>query len=143
MGFGFGDAVIVELLKNKNAMPDTSVGDIDVMVFAQDPVLYPKAIHSATLLRSNGFIVDLVLEQKKLKWVFQRADRLKAGEKATFSMKRLDLCLDAVLMHSEREDATGEVVVKNLKTGEQSSLPKDQITATVARIKLENRNLTK
>lgn len=83
MGFGFGDAVIVELLKNKNAIPDTSVGAIDVVVFAQDPALYPKAIQSATLLRSNGFVVDLVLEQKKLKWVFQRADRLKAGEICT------------------------------------------------------------
>ena len=79
VGFGFGDAVIVELLKNKNAIPDTSVGVTDVVVFAQDPALYPKAIQSSTLLRKSGFIVDLVLEQKKLKWVFQRADRLKAG----------------------------------------------------------------
>lgn len=80
MGFGFGDAVIVELLKSKNCIPDTSVGAVDIVVFAQDPSLYPKAIRSATLLRSKGHIVDLVLEQKKLKWVFQRADRLNAGE---------------------------------------------------------------
>ena len=38
VGFGFGDAVIVELLKMKNLLPDTSTSDIQVVVFAQAEV---------------------------------------------------------------------------------------------------------
>jgi histidyl-tRNA synthetase len=80
VGFGFGDAVIVELLKNKGLVPDTCVNIVDAVVFAQDESLYGKAIATALSLRNNGHVVDLVLENKKLKWVFQRADKLRAGE---------------------------------------------------------------
>jgi histidyl-tRNA synthetase len=71
--------VIVELLKNKSLIPDTSVNPVQVVVFAQDEKLYTKAIKTASLLRAAGVVTDLILENKKIKWVFQRADKLRAG----------------------------------------------------------------
>lgn len=44
VGFGFGDAVIVELLKNKGLVPDTETSKVDAVVFAQNAGLYTKAI---------------------------------------------------------------------------------------------------
>ena len=79
MGFGFGDAVIVELLKDRGLLPDTSRGSVDVMVFAQSESLRGKAVAAATELRGQGVSVDLVLEDKKMKWAFQRADKIRAG----------------------------------------------------------------
>lgn len=80
VGFGFGDAVIVELLKMKNLLPDTAQGAVQVVVFPMVEELRGQAVAAATALRSAGISVDVVLESKKPKWVFQRADKLGAGE---------------------------------------------------------------
>jgi histidyl-tRNA synthetase len=99
VGFGFGDAVIVELLKMKDLLPDTSANKVDVLVYAmpsppptaapgEDPPadsLQAKAIAAASRLREAGMSVELVMEDKKPKWAFQRADKLGAGEQATDS----------------------------------------------------------
>ena len=53
-----------------------------------------------------GYGVDLILLQKKPKWVFQHADKLKAG---------------LVIMFAEDEFSKGQVVVKNMASGEQTS----------------------
>jgi histidyl-tRNA synthetase len=75
VGFGFGDAVIVELLKMKNKLPNTEKSDVQVMVFAMEEALRAQAVAAAAQLRAAGLRVDLVLEAKKNKWVFQRADK--------------------------------------------------------------------
>ena len=80
VGFGFGDAVIVELLQDRGLLPDTSTGQIDVLIAADSPELRNGVISMATKLRAGGFAVDLVLEDKKLKWIFQKADRIRAGK---------------------------------------------------------------
>jgi histidyl-tRNA synthetase len=79
VGFGFGDAVIVELLKMKNLLPDFSKPDVSVIVFALDESRRPQAIEAASLLRKNGIVADLILESKKMKWMLQRAERIGAG----------------------------------------------------------------
>lgn len=79
VGFGFGDAVIVELLKMKNLLPDTAQGSVQVVVFPMVEELRGQAVAAATALRSAGISVDVVLESKKPKWVFQRADKIGAG----------------------------------------------------------------
>lgn len=79
VGFGFGDAVIVELLKMKNLLPDVAQGSVQVVVFPMDESLRGQAVAAATALRSAGISVDVVLESKKPKWVFQRADKIGAG----------------------------------------------------------------
>ena len=46
-GFGFGDAVIVELLKERDVLPSFESSDVDTVVFAMSPELYPAAIQAA------------------------------------------------------------------------------------------------
>lgn len=120
MGFGFGDAVIVELLKNKNLLPNTASHQVEAVVFAQDEALYGRAVLTASALRKAGHVVDLVLDsKKKMKWVFQRADKLQAG---------------LLVMHSSREEATQQAVIKNLKTGEQLVVELERLVETASHL---------
>lgn len=80
VGFGFGDAVIVELLKSKDLLPDFSKGQqAQIVVYAMDSSLKIKACQTASFFRDNGFSVDIIADNKKPKWVFQRANNLQAG----------------------------------------------------------------
>lgn len=82
VGFGFGDAVIVELLKMKNLLPDFSKKPVHaVMVYSMDPVgaLHAEAIRVTNALRDHGISTEVVMQNKKLKSVLQRADRCNAG----------------------------------------------------------------
>ena len=77
-GFGFGDAVIVELLKDKGLLPALPPR-VDDLVFAMDEAQRGAACALASRLRGKGRSVDLVLDRgKKLKWVFRRAEQAGA-----------------------------------------------------------------
>jgi histidyl-tRNA synthetase len=119
-GFGFGDAVIVELLKERNILPSFEKStDMDSVVFAMNPELYKVAIQVATKLRAAGQRVDLVLEvDKKPKWVFRHADRI--GAKYCF-----------VVGSDEYE--MGEVAVKDLAARKQESVKIDSLEEWVKR----------
>ena len=106
-GFGFGDAVIVELLKERNVLPSFEGTGIDVVVFAMKEDLYESALGIATQLRKSGLSVDVVLEQKKTKWIFKHSDRIKSRY---------------VAIVAPDEFANGEVSIKNLELGEQTSV---------------------
>jgi histidyl-tRNA synthetase len=106
-GFGFGDAVIIELLKERNLLPSLDTSGVDAVVFAMNDDLYRVAVQVAATLRATGQNVDVILEQKKPKWVFKYADRIGA--------------LFCVICASD-EYADGKVAVKNLQTGEQISV---------------------
>ncbi|PSC70770.1 histidine-tRNA cytoplasmic isoform B [Micractinium conductrix] len=77
-GFGFGDAVIVELLKDKGLLPELK-HEVDDLVMPQDEALRTAATAVAARLRSAGRRVDLVLEPKRLKWAFKQAERCNAA----------------------------------------------------------------
>jgi histidyl-tRNA synthetase len=111
-GFGFGDAVIVELLKDRDLLPSFGASGMDSVVFAMSKDLYPAAIEVATRLRSAGQQVDLVLESKKPKWVFKHADRIQAS-----------YCW----IIGADEFANGEASVKNLHSGEQKNIKLEAI----------------
>jgi histidyl-tRNA synthetase len=106
-GFGFGDVVIVELLKDKGLLPELPVG-VDVVVFPMDESARPAALAVAMELRSGGAAVDVILEKKKLKWAFKHAGRRGAK--------------DLVIIGPD-DVAAGEYVVKDLSTGEQTRRP--------------------
>ena len=106
-GFGFGDAVIVELLKERNVLPSFDASGVDTVVFAMSSDLFPAALTVATNLRNAGQSVDLVLEDKKPKWCFKHADRIGAKYCA--------------IVGSD-EFAKGEVSIKNLMVGEQNAV---------------------
>jgi histidyl-tRNA synthetase len=109
-GFGFGDAVVVELLKERNILPSFESAGFDSVVFAMSQDLYPVAIKVASTLRKAGQSVDVVLEAKKPKWVFKHADRLGAK-----------FCV----VVAADEFSNGEVAVKDLQAGEQTNVKID------------------
>ena len=104
VGFGFGDAVIVELLKERNVLPSFESSGMDTVIFAFNEDLYSVAIQAATELRKGGHKVDLIMEQKKSKWVFKYASRANVKN---------------VVIVAPNEWENGEVSIKNLETGEQ------------------------
>jgi histidyl-tRNA synthetase len=106
-GFGFGDAVIVELLKERNILPSFDSTGIDTVVFAMDESLYSVALKVATTLRAAGQSVDLVLEPKKPKWCFKHAHRIGAKYCAIVGAD---------------EYANGEVSIKDLVDGDQGAV---------------------
>ncbi|KAM7265089.1 hypothetical protein ACFE04_002772 [Oxalis oulophora] len=110
-GFGFGDAVIVELLKEKGLLPELGL-EVANIVCALDPDLQGAASTVATLLRGKGQSVDLVLESKPLKWVFKRATRINAHR---------------LILVGKNEWEKGMVNVKTLSTGEQLEMKLDDL----------------
>ncbi|KAL7488077.1 hypothetical protein ACHAW6_013658 [Cyclotella cf. meneghiniana] len=111
-GFGFGDAVIVELLKERNKLPSFDGCGFDTVVFAMSDDLYGVAVQVASTLRECGQSVDLILENKKSKWVFKHASRIEAKY--------------CVIVGSD-EYANGEVAIKDLILGEQKTVKIDAL----------------
>ena len=110
-GFGFGDMVVMELLAEKGLVPDLTSGVEDV-VFGMGSELRGSAMQVAGRLRSSGRSVDLVLEEKKMKWVFKHAERCGAAR---------------LVMVMPDEWAAGNVRIKNLDTGEESTVPVEDL----------------
>mmetsp|Transcript_2630 Transcript_2630/g.3871 ORF Transcript_2630/g.3871 Transcript_2630/m.3871 type:complete len:317 (-) Transcript_2630:277-1227(-) len=79
VGFGFGDAVIAELLMSKGLMPSFKSANIPVVVSAFDEKLYPVAAEVASKLRAIGQRVDLLLDIKKTKQVLKHTERVSAA----------------------------------------------------------------
>ncbi|KAL7557884.1 hypothetical protein ACA910_010932 [Epithemia clementina (nom. ined.)] len=115
VGFGFGDAVIVELLKDRQLLPSFEVAELDCVVFALSPNLYPAVLRIANVLRTTAddWSVDVILDAtKKAKWVFKHADRV--GAKYCF------------IVGSE-EYAQGQVSIKNMALGTQETVSVDNL----------------
>ena len=105
-GFGFGDMVIMELLSEKGLIPELISGVDDIVLpLSQD--LRDIAVRVAASLRLSDRTVDLVLDDKKIKWAFKHAERVGA--------KRL------VLLAPD-EWSRKMIKVKDLETGEETEL---------------------
>eukprot|EP00960_Hanusia_phi_P069824 767175-Hanusia_phi.AAC.3 len=61
VGFGFGDAVIAELLKDRNLLPNFDNNQVNVIVFPLTPSVYASAAAVAGSVRSKSITSDLVL----------------------------------------------------------------------------------
>ena len=110
-GFGFGDMVIMELLSEKGLVPEL-IGGVDDVVISLSPELRNAAMSVATSLRSTGKSVDLVLEDKRLKWAFKHAERSGA--------QRL-----VMVMPDEWKE--GKVKIKDLESGEETEVSVDSL----------------
>ena len=110
-GFGFGDMVVMELLEAKGLVPEINNGVQDI-VFGMGSELRDAAMRVASSLRSSSRSVDLVLEDKKMKWVFRHAERLGA---------------ERLVMVMPDEWSNGNVKVKQLSTGEESEVPFEEL----------------
>jgi histidyl-tRNA synthetase len=106
-GFGFGDMVVMELLRAKGLVPELPTGVQDI-VFGMGTELRDAAMRVATSIRYGGRSADLVLEDKRMKWVFKHAERVGA---------------ERLVMVMPEEWSKGKVKVKHLSTGEESEVP--------------------
>ncbi|MEE3270329.1 MAG: histidine--tRNA ligase [Candidatus Thermoplasmatota archaeon] len=105
-GFGFGDMVIMELLNDKGLIPNLPSGNEDIVI-AIDENLRGAAMSVASKLRASGRAVDLVLEDKRMKWAFRHAERTGAQR---------------LVMVMPEEWAAGNVRIKELESGEESDV---------------------
>ena len=110
-GFGFGDMVIMELLSEKGLVPELISG-VDDIVLPLNQDLRGVAVKVASSLRSSDRTVDLVLDDKKIKWAFKHAERTGA--------RRLVLI-------APDEWSRKMVKVKDLETGEESEVSIEDI----------------
>ncbi len=102
-GFGFGDMVIMELLKDKGLLPQLLSGVEDVVI-ALDSELKNVAVKVASVLRDSDRLVDLVLEDKKMKWAFKHAERVGATR---------------LILVGPEEWSRQKIKVKDLQSGEE------------------------
>jgi len=110
-GFGFGDMVIMELLNEKGLVPELPSGNQDIVI-SIDEDLRSAAMSVATKLRASGRLVDLVLEDKRMKWAFRHAERTGAQR---------------LVMVMPDEWAAGNVRIKELESGEESDVAVDDL----------------
>ena len=110
-GFGFGDMVIMELLEDKNLLPELLSGIEDVVI-SLSPELRNVAVKVATTLRASDRLVDLVLDDKKIKWAFKHAERIGATR---------------IVLVGQEEWSRQKIKIKDLETGEESELSIDDI----------------
>lgn len=101
VGFGFGDCVILELLKDKNllpALPQT----VDDVVIPFDETMREAAFEVVMKLRAKGRTADVILDKKNAAKAFAYADNVGA--------------VRAVLVAPD-EWSRGEVQIKMLREG--------------------------
>lgn len=120
VGFGFGDAVITELLDSLDLLPKlegpSATPTADVVVYAMDESLRCRALALATQMRKEALRVDVVLDERKPKWALQRADRT---------------CAPLLLLLASEEHGRGEVVIKNLRLRSQVTVPYSDFLSTI------------
>ncbi len=107
VGFGFGDAVIAELLEARGKLPQLSRA-LDAVVYPLGEEERPLAIRLARELRRQGKTVELVLGDVRPKRVF--ADANKTGARHVY-------------MIGPEERARGVVRIKDLASEEQRDDP--------------------
>jgi len=118
VGFGFGDAVIMELLQSRGLVPEEgSAPGPQALVVATDPALAGHAAAAAAALRKGGVSCDLVLAPKKFKWIFKQADRIRAKH--------------VVLASPDEFEDGGKVAVKRLSDGRQVTVSLGELAGSV------------
>lgn len=119
LGFGFGDVVLLELLKARALLPKFDAA-IDVFVLIEDETLRPPSLKLIHDLRDAGCAVDYSLTPAKPDKQFKRAQEIKAAHTAKL----------------ERDLASELVVkIKDLQTrAEQTVTPAEAVQQFAKRI---------
>ncbi|MFO1477848.1 MAG: histidine--tRNA ligase [Verrucomicrobiota bacterium] len=78
LGFGMGDVVLLELLKERQLLQPSIVG-VDVFCLIEDESLRPHSLKLIAELRTAGFSVEYSLTPAKPDKQFKRAQELKAS----------------------------------------------------------------
>ena len=124
-GFGFGDCVVMELLKEKGLLPSLEP-QIDFVVVAFNADMRLHAVKVAAMLRGARFAVDVLLEPaRKVAKAFSYADRVHG--------KR-------VMFVAPDEWEKGLVRMKDLRTAVEAEkevdLPLDGLVDALAKLRI-------
>jgi histidyl-tRNA synthetase len=117
LGFGFGDVVLLELLKARSLLPAFDAA-FDAFCLIEDETLRAESLKLVEDLRLAGLAIDYSLTAAKPDKQFKRAQELKAAR--TIKLER---------------NSAGELVakVRNLKTREDQSAPPLQAAELIRR----------
>ena len=107
VGFGFGDAVIHELLAERQKLPELP-RRLDALVYPFSDAERPDAVRLAQALRARGASVELVLGTMKPRRALADADRAGAVR---------------IYLVGPDERAGGVARVRDLATGEERFEP--------------------
>jgi histidyl-tRNA synthetase len=119
MGFAMGDVVIGIILKENSLLPEFAQTPAPILVTVFDESLMLKSYALAVALRNAGLNVMVFPEVAKLPKQFKFADKMK---------------MKVALVLGPDEEAKGEVVVKNLSNGEQTSVTREALLETVCQL---------
>lgn len=112
IGAAFGiDRLILLLELQKDTLPLPPKPPLHVII-PLSPAQQSLALTYADMLHSHNFSVDLFLESSSIKSMMKKASKLSA----TY-----------VLLLGDDEQTQHTVTIKNMLTGEQASVPKDQV----------------
>lgn len=116
VGFAMGDVVAGIILREAGLLPQFEQTPASVLVTVFDEALLLKSYALAAELRDAGLNVMVFPEVAKLPKQFKFADKMK---------------MKVALVIGSDEDAKGQVVVKNLSNGEQSTVTRAALVETV------------
>jgi histidyl-tRNA synthetase len=119
MGFAMGDVVIGIVLKENGLLPEFSPTPASVLVTVFDQSLLLKSYGLAAELRNKGLSVMVYPEVAKLPKQFKFADKMK---------------MKVALVLGPDEDASRQVVVKNLSNGKQTTVTREALLNTVCEL---------
>ena len=114
VGFAMGDMVVQLVLEHFGLIPDLNIEAETIFVSVFDPKTQAESLRIAAELRAAGFKVVTALGNDKLGKQLKFADRILASK---------------ALVIGPDELAKGEVVVKDLRTHGQTSLPTTQLVS--------------
>ncbi len=119
MGFAMGDVVLGIVLQEAGLLPEFPLTPAPVLVTVFDESLMLKSFALAADLRRDGLNVMVYPEVAKLPRQFKFADKMK---------------MKAALVLGPDEDAKGQVVVKNLSSGEQVAVARETLVEMVRQV---------
>lgn len=124
IGFGLGDVTLENFLKTHNCVPQLP-SECDVMILLLDDSLFAQTSQLASYLRKNQINCELVLEGS-----------VKLGKQISIAEKKNHRF---VLIQAEDELKANVVQLKELSTGTQLIVPKEDLVATLKKKQLNQK----
>jgi histidyl-tRNA synthetase len=120
IGFGMGEVPLTEFLKTHALLPDTSKQNIDLLIAYSDNESESTAMELAQTLRKHKMKVELYFGEAKPKKIFSYTDKKQPH---------------FALILTQEEIASGEIVLRQLKTKESHKVKVTAVDKMIEMIK--------
>ena len=117
VGFSFGVDRLYSVLKDDGLLSKCLENAIEIYVMPLGEIAKPLAMQVASALRISGYRTDICFEDVKLGNMFKRAER----KGARFA-----------IIVGENEVNNNEVIIKNLATTEQKTIPFEKLVEKIS-----------